>query len=334
MYGSFSNIRIAGIQSVVPKTIVSNNSSELLSKGSVSSKFIHRTGILERRMVKEGQSATDLSTVAAEQLLSNLKWNRDEIRIIVNVSRSTDLRSPSMAMILQKRLAIGTDCLAFDVNLGCSAYVSGLQIISSILQNTGGKGLLLVGYGMYHNIRSESHHSLLFGHASSATAIELEDNNPLLYSQNTDGSRFNYLYVPNNKDAVMDGNAILLFAMNEVCNSINEFKRHYKIDENSIDYYILHQAQRIVVDSVIDGCPLSGSKVLTSYEKFGNTNTTSIPLTITINRESFMDKKRVHLLMSGFGSGLTWSNVYTSIDPSSVYPLIESDKTFGDLPND
>jgi 3-oxoacyl-[acyl-carrier-protein] synthase-3 len=76
-------------------------------------------------------------------------------------------------MIIQKRLGIGTDCLAFDVNLGCSAYPSGLQIVAALLQNTGGKGLLLVGDGRYEELPEKPEmDSLLFGDGAAATLIE------------------------------------------------------------------------------------------------------------------------------------------------------------------
>lgn len=65
--------------------------------------------------------------------------------------------------------------MAFDVNLGCTGYVSGLQIISALLQNTGGKGLLFVGDGRYQEMPEvPTTDSLLFGDGSSATAVEIE----------------------------------------------------------------------------------------------------------------------------------------------------------------
>ena len=93
-------------------------------------------------MVVVGLIASDMCCQAAEKLFTKLDWERDSIRVLVFVTQSEDVKTPSTAMIIQKRLGIGQDCLAFDVNLGCSGYVSGLQIVSALLNNTGGRALL------------------------------------------------------------------------------------------------------------------------------------------------------------------------------------------------
>ena len=194
-------------------------------------------------------------------------------------------------MIIQKRLGIGQDCLAFDVNLGCTGYVSGLQILAALLQNTGGKGLLLAGDGRYDKMSEvPTTDSLLFGDGGSATAIELEDGNPMMYAQKTDGTRHGLLSMALDGRMTMNGNAILLFSLNEVCQSIKECRKHFEVSEDSIDYYILHQAQKLILDGIARECGIEPSKVLTSYEEFGNTSTATLPLTICNNVEEIKKK--------------------------------------------
>lgn len=332
MYGSYNNIKIRGIAAAAPTGVIDNVKCAEKLGDRRAKKQVMLTGIRNRHCVKEGQSASDLSCVSAEKLLQKLGWNRDEIRIIVNVTQSADLHTPSTAMVIQKRLGIGQDCLAFDVNLGCTGYVSGLQIIAALLQNTGGKGLLLVGDGRYSEMPEKpSTDSLLFGDGASATAIELEDGNPMLYAQKTDGTRHGLLSVALDGTMTMDGNAVLLFSLNEVCQSIKEFREHYDISEDSIDYYILHQAQKLILDGIARECNIAAEKVLTSYEEYGNTSTATLPFTICNNVEQIQKKERVKLYLCGFGVGLAWSSVVVELDTDGILPIEITDYCYNDL---
>ena len=333
MFGKYNNIKIAGIQAAAPQNVFDNEAYAEAGNNRRIRKFINYTGIKKRHLVVEGQSASDLSSYAADVLLDNLKWDRNEIRVLVNVTQSEDVRTPSTAMIIQKRLGIGIECLAFDVNLGCSAYPSGLQIIAALLQNTGGKGLLLVGDGKYYPpAESYNSDSLLFGDGAAATAIEICDGHDLYYTQNTDGSRFDLLCSPWNGELKMDGNGILLMSLNEAANSIIEFREHFGINDDSIDFYVLHQAQKIIIDGMIEACGINSEKALRSYEEYGNTSSATLPVTISSNYKTIWDKgEKVTLYLCGFGVGLAWNGALLTIDSQNVYPLIETDHKYNDL---
>lgn len=332
MYGRYDNIKIRGIASAVPSRVIDNVKCAENLGDRRAKKQVMLTGIRNRHCVDKGQSASDLSCVSAEKLLQKLGWDKNEIRVIINVTQSADLHTPSTAMVIQKRLGIGQDCLAFDVNLGCTGYVSGLQIISALLQNTGGKGLLLVGDGRYSDMPDvPTTDSLLFGDGASATAIELESGNPMLYAQKTDGTRHALLSASLDGTITMDGNAILLFSLNEVCQSIKDFRMHFDIAEESIDYYILHQAQKLILDGMARECDIDTSKVLTSYEEYGNTSTATLPITICHNIETIQTKKHVKLYLCGFGVGLAWSSVVLELDTDCILPIETTDYRYGDL---
>lgn len=326
MFGQYSDICIRGIASAVPVNRVDN--MELA--GALGTKRIKRqvslTGIHFRHICGESQSASGLACVAAEKLMKQLAWSKDEIRILVFVTQSPDVCTPSTAMIIQKRLNIGEDCLAFDVNLGCTGYVSGLQIVAALLNNTGGKGLLLVGDGQYYEpnevIDSDI---LLFGDGASATAIETADQKSFYYFQKTDGKRHHLLTRSLNGEFYMDGNEILLFSLTEVAQSINDLRNHFQIKEQEIDYYVIHQAQKIILDGIANECNIAPEKILASYEEYGNTSTASLPLTICHNVDRLKEKTNVRLLLSGFGVGLAWADVYIEVDTKNILPVIFTD---------
>lgn len=335
MYGTYSNIKICGIQSVVPENTVDNEEIVANIETVGAKKFIRYTGVKKRHLLVEGQTASDLAAFGADKLLDKLGWDRNEIRVLVNVTQSPDLEMPSTAVILQKRLGIGTDCIAFDVNHGCAAYAVGLQIVSALLQNTGGKALLFVSEGIYKEMsESPSLNSLLFGDGAAVTAIELSDDHPMYYSQNIDGNRFDLLYRKKNSEMFMDGNGIMNFSLNEVSKGIKDFKDHFKIDEDQIDFYIIHQAQKMIVDGIIDEAELPPEKVLTAYSEYGNTSPATLPITICHNRDAILEKNKetLTLMLSGFGIGLTWSNVLIKLDKDAIHPIIETGHRYLDLP--
>lgn len=331
MFGQYSDICIRGIASAVPENRIDN--MELVeSLGTKRTKRqVSLTGVDFRHVCGKSQAASDLASVAAEKLIKQLNWDKGEIRTLVFVTQSPDVCTPSTAMIIQKRLGIGEDCLAFDVNLGCTGYVSGLQIIAALINNIGGKGLLLVGDGRYYEPNGViNSNTLLFGDGASATALESVPGKGFYYSQKTDGTRHHLLTKSLSGEVYMDGNAILLFSLSEVVQSIKDIKTHFQIKEQNIDYYILHQAQKLILDGIANECDIDTSKVLTSYEEYGNTSTATLPLTICHNVEKLKEKANAHLLLSGFGVGLAWSNVYIEIDTQNILPVISTDYHYDD----
>lgn len=332
MYGKYDNICIRGIAAVAPEDVIENMEFAEKIGGRRAKKQVKLTGITKRHVVVKGQSASDMCCQAAEKLFDKLGWERDSIRVLVFVTQSEDVKTPSTAMIAQKRLGIGEDCLAFDVNLGCSGFVSGLQIVSALLNNTGGKALLLCGDGKYYNAREcTSTDAMLFGDAGTATAIELKEDYPLLYAQKTDGTRHKMLTTALDGTMTMDGNGILLFSLNEVVDSIKEMKDHFKLEEGQIDYYVFHQAQKLIIDSMTSECEIDPRKVLISYEEYGNTSTASIPLTICHNAKTLKENKKVRLHLCGFGIGLAWSNVVIELEKEAIMPVELSSFCYNDL---
>lgn len=331
MFGQYSNICIRGIVSAVPENRIDN--MQLVEK--LGTKRIKRqvslTGINFRHVCDKFQAASDLATVAAEKLMKQLGWNKDEIKILVFVTQSPDVCTPSTAMIIQKRLNIGVDCLAFDVNLGCTGYVSGLQIVAALLNNVGGKGLLLVGDGRYYEPDGTiNSNTLLFGDGAAATALEAVKGKSFFYSQKTDGTRHHLLTKSLGGEVYMDGNAILLFSLSEVAHSINDLKDYFHISEQDVDFYILHQAQKLIIEGIANECNIMPEKVLTSYEEYGNTSTATLPLTICHNVEQLKKQEVARLFFSGFGVGLAWSNVYIELDTSNILPVIVTNRYYDD----
>lgn len=329
MFGEYENIAIRGVVSVVPTKNIENmhcECEELTHKKL--SKQIKLTGVERRRVLSDEQTASDLATLAAEVLIKELGWLKDSVKVIVYITQTPDYDIPSTALVIQKRLGIGKGCLAFDVNLGCSGYTAGIQIVAGLIHKTGGRALLLTSDGRRNRKRQTDY--LLFGHAGTATAFETESGNKLWYHQQSDGTRFRTIIREHGKATEMDGTAVFAFTINDVAESIEQTKEYFSLAENEIDYYVFHQAQKMIINNLADVCGISLSKLLYSLRDYGNTSSSSIPLSICNEAKKLKAKKTVRLYLCGFGVGLSWGSVVLDLDTSHILKIRESDYHYHD----
>ena len=159
------NVAIAGISAGVPKQIMPTIST---TDKYDADAFAETTGVLEKRYSNDFTTSA-LGQAAAEQLIADLNWDKKEIGALVFVSQTPDYILPATSCILQDKLGLSKDCMALDVSLGCSGWVYGLSVISSLMQ-TGmiKKGILIAG-----DARKQCYEEadLLYGFAGTATAL-------------------------------------------------------------------------------------------------------------------------------------------------------------------
>lgn len=333
-----THVEIKGISACVPQRVEKNTDYPYLTPDEIE-KYIATIGVEERHCaIHDGSVCTsDLCYEAAEKLLSDLNWNREEIGLLVFVSHTADYKLPSTACILQDRLGITKQCMAFDSPLGCSGFVYGLGIASSILQ-TGNikKGLLLVGntQSVYAAPKDQGT-SLLF--ADGGTAIALEYNPEWPYAIEcdyfTNGAGKDALIVPDggcrrpfsqssllektDDDGVsrtalherMDGLEVFSFATSTVPKSLNNLIAEFDIAPESIDYLLLHQANKFLCEKIRKRMKFPETKVPYNIDRFGNTSGASIPLLMVTELSEELKSKTLHLLASGFGVGLSLGSV-------------------------
>ena len=181
------NVIISGISACVPKEI-EENINYPLDKEELG-KLISSIGVERKRIVDPNTCTSDLCFKAAEKLIEELKWNKEEINCLVFVSQSMDYVLPATSCILQNRLGLSNDCYTLDISLGCSGWVHGLSTIASLIFAGNGKqfrkAILLSGDTSSKSISKEDKSAWpLFGDAGSATAIE--------FKQGADGLKFHF----------------------------------------------------------------------------------------------------------------------------------------------
>lgn len=327
-----SNTRIIGISACVPLSFVKTEDYCLMTQEETN-KFISSTGIEIRHISKNDQCASDLCYSAAERLLSDLNWNKSEIDVLIFASHSGDYKIPSTSCILQHKLGLKTDCMAFDINHGCTGFVYGMSIMANLL-STGclKKGLLLVGNTQSKNVSIEDKSTYpIFGDAGTATALEYaaDSYDTMNFNFITDGFSHQSVYIPDggHRNPVtndsfivedfgngikrsklhlkMDGADVFSYACSLVPKSVNKLIEYYNINIEEIDYLIMHQANRFLCERIRKKLHIPAEKVPYNFMSYGNTSGGSIPLTMVTNLREIINKKNTEMILASIGGGFS-----------------------------
>ena len=343
---SIENIKISGISAAVPPTVFDNLDYDWISEKE-RKMLVKTTGVLKRNIATFGTTTSDLCVSASEALMMKLGWKKDDVDVLIFVSQSGDYVIPATSCIIQDRLKLPKSCLAFDINLGCSGYVYGLSVISSLLKGNLRKGLLLVGdVSSLHASKKDKSAYPLFGDAGTCTAIEYNENaKPSFFNLQTDGSGYEAIiirdggarnYVSENSlqeqkisegiernkiQLELNGMDVFNFALKEVTPNILDLLEFSKLTSESVDYFVFHQANKLINESIRKKLNLNTEKVPYSIERYGNTSSASIPLTILHCLQGQLKNKKV--LLSGFGVGLSWGSAIINFDDVVCIPIIE-----------
>lgn len=344
----FNRVGIHSIAACVPSKTENNKDLGYLIPEEDIAKTINNIGIRERRIADKDVCASDLCYRAAEQLLSDNGIDRESIQALIFVSQTSDYHQPATAPILQHRLGLSKSTLSFDVNLACSGYVYGLSIAYSFCTQMGcDRVLLLVGETMSKITSDLDRESKpLFGDAGTATLIEKGDYGESFFSLNSDGSGAEVMIIPSggfrnpsSKEAFemveddkgnkrngyqfrMDGMDVFNFGMRVEPKDIKRLVAMAGIQMDDVDLLIYHQANRFMTDFFTKRLKFSTEKTPYSLDRFGNTSSASIPLTIVSElKDKYPVREKV--ILSGFGAGLSWGSVLLDLTKCKISELID-----------
>lgn len=319
-------------------------------------KFVAMTGVKRVCQTLKEQTASDLAFVAAETLLTQKNIDKDTIGVIIFVTQGPDYRLPATAFVLQHRLNLPEDCICFDVNLGCSGYVNGLNIVASLMKDSDiDRALLLVGDTSTKGISPEDKSSaMLFGDAGSCTLLERVSSKEarIDFHFRSDGNRFKAIVKPagayrnlnapqertlwkvdgnvrSDYETYMNGADVFTFTISEVPKLINEFLETTGTTVDDYDSFIMHQANLYILRQIGKKCKIPKEKMPISMDRFGNTSVTSIPLTLSDYYGDTIGQK-ISAFLCGFGVGLSWGIVTAKIDSKDILPVIYTSDFYGE----
>lgn len=352
-YFKFNNIKISAVSTAVPTEVVTAESYAKQFGEDYVQKFQDSTGIRQIHRAKKNQTASDLCYAAAENIFAKKNINRDEIGVLVYVTLSTDYRRPSTACVLHKRLNLAKDCAAFDMGLGCSAFVYGLQTVCSMMQSSDiDKALLLVGETLTKMTNPKDKSAcMLFGDGGSAILLEkTEEDTEIQGILKSDGTGYQAIIAPaggfRNIDAPMediewpDGNVrnlyntimqganVFSFTISVVPKTIKEFFAKTETTVDDYDCLAFHQANQFITKMLVKKLKTQAEKMPLCLDRYGNPSAPAIPMVMCDKYGEDNEGKDVKFLMCGFGVGLSWGVCSAVVNTKDIYPIIETDEIF------
>lgn len=346
------NVIVRGIAAAVPANIVEIRDIYRQEWGDVED-FIKATTVERLHITPPNQTTSDLCVTAAEKLVEDLKWDRKSIEAIIFVSQTPDYYfTPATACHIQHRLGLGKNCLSFDITLGCSGWVYGLGLLSSLIDNGSIKRALLLAGDTCSKTANPNDQGAapLFGDAGTATALEFETSAKNAGIQSvllTDGEGYDAIICkegafrkritessfPGFDDghgnirppftSEMDGMSVFTFAISQAPKSIKTLIECFGIDKEQIDILTLHQANLLINQKIIKKVNLDNARYPQSLRDFGNTSSASIPLSLVTEEREALINSKCNIIACGFGVGLSWGAVHIITDKICVPQLIE-----------
>ncbi len=348
---TYKGVGISALSACVPSRKIDNYhyGLDIWSESEVK-KVVDKIGVKERRFVDERTCASDLCFAAAERLFRDNDIDRREIDLLVFLSQTPDYRMPATSILLQNRLGLETSTMAFDISLGCSGFINGLGIIYGLLQSGGYRKALLLDGETRSKVysRKDRREAFIFGDAGIAALIESDEKyGTSSFSFNSDGSRGNLIMIPGggyrnmssietltekvvdeygnircDENGYMNGADVFNFVIEEVPKDIKRLIEVTGSDIQKMDYYVFHQANAFINNYIAKKMKLSRERIPWTIQKFGNTSSVSIPLTIVSELKDKMKGKK-KLMLSAFGVGMAWATAIVPFVDCQISDIVE-----------
>ncbi len=327
---------IRAIATYLPARILDNDALAAAFPDRPAEKIFDKLGIRERRIAAPGETAADLAYGAACRLFDSGVVARDEIDFLILCTQAPDYILPTSACLLQSRLGLSTATGAFDINLGCSGFVYGLSIATGLIASGAARNVLLLTADTYSKFINDGDRSVrtLFGDGAAATLVGPAAPRgaaigPFVFG--TDGRGANSLIVPTGgarrarspetalaaqdaagntraaDDLYMNGAGVMSFSLKVVPAAITELLDKTGLTRDDIDFFVLHQANKFMLDALAKALRVPAEKVPRFYEAVGNTVSSSIPFLLEDMLATGRIRPGMRLVLVGFGVGLSWS---------------------------
>lgn len=347
---NFRGVGIKAMAAAVPHTIIDNYKYTQYFPEDQVKEVVDKIGIYQRRFADDKTCSSDLCFAAAEKLIADNNIDRSEIDLLVFISQTPDYRMPATSVLLQDRLKLPNSTIAFDINLGCSAFIYGLSVVYSMMQNRGLRKALLLDGETRSKVYSpkDRRSAFLFGDGGVAALIERDERfGESYFSLNSDGSRGDlikidgggyrnpssietlkervvdeYGNIRSDEQGYMNGGDVFNFVIREIPKDIKRLLSDTGTDVQTLDYYIFHQANNFINSYLAKKLKLDTSRIPSTIDKYGNTSSVSVPLTIVDRLKGSLNGEK-RLLMSAFGVGMTWATAIVPFVDTKISDVVE-----------
>ncbi len=344
----FPAIHIRGIAAALPRQELNLRDLEGRFGGEEVARIMATTGIQAVRVAPPEMCASDLCEAAARRLLAETDLAPADLDALVFVSQTPDYPLPATAACLQERLGLPKSAAVFDLNCGCTGFIYGL-LQACLLTNAGAKRVLVLAGDTSTRLVNLGDKSvrMIFGDAGSAAIIEPGPDAAVI-AVKTDGSGARHLIIPaggarrpvdagtaeetvddsgnrrSARDLFMDGMEVMNFTLREVPPVIEETLARAGWPRESVGAYVLHQANRFILDYLRKKMKLPTEVWPVTMERTGNTGPASIPLALAVDRERLQREGRLaRCLLCGFGVGLSWGAAAVDLSRTTILDPVD-----------
>lgn len=310
--------KIIGTGSALPNKIVTND--DLAQIMDTSDEWIRtRTGIVSRHIAGGKETAAALAAEAGKKAMENCGLGGEEIELVLVATCSAEDYFPNLGCQVQEKLGL-TNCVGMDLNAACSGFLFALNTAYAYIKAGVYRTVLVIGTETLSKIVNWDDRStcVLFGDGAGACVVRAEETGIADFVQHSDGGMGGVLTAkaasaktPAQLEApmdllYMDGQAVFKFAVKKVPECIEEILDRNQVERGQIKYFILHQANKRIIQSVAKRLKIQEDRFPVNLEGKGNTSAASIPILLDeLNRAGKLQKGD-KLILSGFGAGLTW----------------------------
>lgn len=290
---------ISKIDYEVPK--YKNHLNKLINYNKIQKK----TGIVETFKIKKGQTVIDLALKVCNRNLVDIK----KCDTLIFITQTPKYLLPSCSSIIQGKLGLKKNILTFDINMGCSGFIHGLSVATSLIRSKMSSNVALICADTYSRyFTKDNKNKFIFSDAATLTFIRKRKKKsigPFLFG--TDGNNFDKIIINDNKEKnlefQMSGSDVYLFTINRIPKLI---KKYLKIIKNNYEnYFIFHQASKLILESLMNKLNIKKDKFVIDL-KYGNTTSSSIPIALKRAMDKKQIKKNSRIIICGFGVGLAW----------------------------
>lgn len=317
---------ITAVGAYVPDFVLSNKVLETLV--DTNDEWItSRTGIKERRLLKEeGKGTSFLAIKAAQNLLEKSKTNPQEIDLVIVATATPDMPVASTAVYVATQIG-ATNAFAYDLQAACSSFLYGMSNAAAYIESGRYKKVLLIGADKMSSIIDYTDRATCIIFGDGAGAVLFEPNQEGLGLQDeylrSDGIGREYLKIdaggsilPPSEETVknrkhfvfQDGKTVFKYAVSGMADVSEKIMQRNNLSHDDVNWLVAHQANKRIIDATSSRMGLDENKVLVNIERYGNTTSATLPLLLSDFEHKL--KKGDNLIFAAFGGGFTWGSIY------------------------
>lgn len=343
------NVALRGVTGTVPNHAVKTADFDIFT-AEEAKVFDNTVGIKNRYIGPDDVCTSDLCFNAAERLIEALGWEKDSIDVLIFGSVTGDYKTPPTSGILQHRLGLPNSTFVLDIPMGCCGSIYSINVAGNLLSRGDVKrALLLVGdTALRMGSMKDKSRVPLFGDSGTAMALEYDpEAEDIVIDFNTLGAGYEALITPHGgfrhpltaesfveedfgngiirapKDTLINGMDVFSFAISRPPTSIKKMMETYGLTVDNVDYFLIHQANKLIVDRIVKKLKLPLEKVPYDLQEFGNLGGASVPMLMSYNLVEELQERPMTLLCSAFGLGLTWATMILKVNKPVVLPVFK-----------